>query len=100
MKTFCCKILRLDVKDYNIKARYTVNGIFRGSVVKKKKKIPPAMQETWVQSLSWEAPWRSSWQPTPVFLPRKSHGQKAWWATVHGFAEGWTRLNNNSNTVK
>ena len=38
MKTFCCKILRLDVKDYNIKARYTVNGIFRGSVVKKKKK--------------------------------------------------------------
>jgi len=50
MKTFCCKILRLDVKDYNIKARYTVNGIFRGSVVKKKKKIPPAMQETWVHS--------------------------------------------------
>ena len=40
MKIFCCKILRLDVKDYNIKARYTVNGIFRGSVVKKKKKNP------------------------------------------------------------
>ena len=21
-------------------------------------------------------PWRSAWQPTPVFLPRESHGQK------------------------
>ena len=26
-------------------------------------------------------PWRSKWQPTPVFLPRKSHGQRTWWAT-------------------
>ena len=26
--------------------------------------------------------WRRKWQPTPVFLPGKSHG--AWWATVHG----------------
>lgn len=25
MKIFCCKILRLDVKNYNIKARYTVS---------------------------------------------------------------------------
>ena len=22
-------------------------------------------------------PWRSKWQPTPVFLPRKSHGQSS-----------------------
>ena len=21
-------------------------------------------------------PWRRKWQPTPVFLPRKSHGQR------------------------
>ena len=27
---------------------------------------------------SWvgKIPWRGKWQPTPVFLPRKSHGQR------------------------
>jgi len=25
-------------------------------------------------------PWRREWQPTPVFLPGKFHGQGAWWA--------------------
>ena len=34
------------------------------------------MQETWVLALGWEAPLRRKWQPTPVFLPEKSHGQK------------------------
>ena len=24
----------------------------------------------------WEIPWRRKWQPTPVFLPGKSHGQR------------------------
>ena len=32
-------------------------------------------------------PWRRKWQPTPVFLPGKSHGWGAWWATVHGIAK-------------
>ena len=36
----------------------------------------PARQETWVWSLVWDkVPWRRGWQPTPVFLPGKSHGQ-------------------------
>ena len=39
-------------------------------------KNPPAMQETWVQSLS-QIPWRRKWQPTPVFLSGKSHGQRS-----------------------
>ena len=28
--------------------------------------------------LSWvrKMPWRRAWQPTPVFLPRESHGQR------------------------
>ena len=35
------------------------------------------MQETSVQSLGFEKiPWRRKWQPTPVFLPGKSHGQR------------------------
>ena len=31
--------------------------------------------------------WRRKWQPTPVFLPGKSHGQRIRRATVHGIAE-------------
>ena len=23
-------------------------------------------------------PWRRAWQPTPVFLPGESHGQRSW----------------------
>ena len=37
--------------------------------------------------------------PTPVFLSGKSHGQRNWWATVHGVAKEldviW-QLNNNT----
>ena len=29
-------------------------------------------------------PWRRKWQPTPVFLPGKSHGQRRLVGTVHG----------------
>ena len=36
-----------------------------------------AMQDTWVQSLNWEILWRREWQPTPVFLPGESHGQRS-----------------------
>ena len=34
-------------------------------------------QETWVWSLGGEMPWRRKWQPTPVFLPGKFHGQRS-----------------------
>ena len=34
------------------------------------------MQEMGVQSRGREIPWRRKWQPTPVFLPGKSQGQR------------------------
>ena len=51
----------------------------------------------WVQSLGREDPWSREWQPTPVFMPGKSHrqrslvgycaggGKRVWhkWATEH-----------------
>ena len=40
-------------------------------------KNPPAMQETWVQSLGREDPLEKEWQPTPVFIPGESHGQRS-----------------------
>ena len=42
------------------------------SLVAQMIKNPPAMWETWVQSLGWEDPWRRAWQPTPVFFPGES----------------------------
>ena len=40
-------------------------------------KNPPAMQETWVQSLLWEDPLEKEMQTTPLLLPGESHGQKS-----------------------
>ena len=37
----------------------------------------PAMQETQVQSLGRDDPWRREWLPTPVFLPGESRGQRS-----------------------
>ena len=36
-------------------------------------KNPPAMPDIWVGKI----PWRTAWQPTPVFLPGESHGQRS-----------------------
>ena len=40
-------------------------------------KNPPAIQETQLQSLGQNSPRSRKWQPTPVFLPGKSHGQRS-----------------------
>ena len=37
----------------------------------------PEMQETQVLSLVWEDPWKREWQPTTVFLPEETHGQRS-----------------------
>ena len=40
---------------------------------------------------AWKIPWRRAWEPTPVFLPGESHGQKSPVATVHGVTQSQTR---------
>ena len=40
-------------------------------------KESPVMWETWVQFLGGEDLLRREWQPTPVFLPGDSHGQRS-----------------------
>ena len=47
------------------------------SLVAQMVKHLPTMQETRVQSLDWED--LLEWQPTPVLLPGKSHGQRTAW---------------------
>ena len=37
----------------------------------------PVMQEHRLSPWVWKIPWRRKWQPTPIFLPGKSHGQRS-----------------------
>ena len=40
-------------------------------------KNPPAMPEMQFDPWVGKIPWRRAWQPTPVFLPGESHGQRS-----------------------
>ena len=53
-----------------------------GSVVKN----PPDSRDV------GKIPWRRKWEPTLVFSPGESHGQRSWWATVHRVAKSWTDM--------
>ena len=44
--------------------------------------------DPWVRKI----PWRRKWQPTPVFLPGESQGQRAWRAIAHGVTKSQTGL--------
>ena len=50
------------------------------SLVVQLVKNPPAIRETWVQSLGWKIPWRKEWLPTPVFWPGEFHGLYRPWS--------------------
>ena len=65
---------------------YEVFGFPGGSVVKN----PPAMQETWVQSLDWKESLGGHGNPFQ-FLPGESHGQRSL-ASVHRAVKSRTQL--------
>ena len=49
-------------------------------------------QEMWVRFLGQEDSLEKDMQPTPVFLPGESHGQRSLVGTVHGVEKSQTRL--------
>ena len=59
------------------------------SLVAQTVKNLPAMLETQVQLLGWEAPLEKGMAPTPVFLPEEFHGQRSLVRTpcIHGVAK-------------
>ena len=52
-------------------------GLQRASLADPLVKNLPAMQKTRVWSLGGEDPLEKKWQPTPILLPGKSHGQRS-----------------------
>ena len=62
----------------------------RASLVAQSVKNLPAVQETRVQSLGWEDALEKEMTTHSSILTGKSHGQRSWWATVHGVPKSWT----------
>ena len=58
-------------------------------------KNPPAVWETQVPSLDWEDPLEEGIEPTPVFLPGESHGQRSlvgYGSWAHRVRHDWSHL--------
>ena len=63
------------------------------SLVTQMVKNPPAMWETWAQSLGWEDPLEEGMATHSSFLAwRIPMDRGAWWATVHGVTKSQTQL--------
>ena len=61
------------------------------SLVAQMVKNPPAMQETWVQSLGWEDPLEEDMATYSSILDwRIPMNRGAWWATVPGVTKSQT----------
>ena len=61
------------------------------SLVAQTVKNPPAMRETWTQSLDWEDPLEEDMATHCSILAwRISMDRGAWWATVHGVTQSRT----------
>ena len=58
-----------------------------------------ATQETQVQSLGQKIPWRMKWQPTPVFLPGESHGQRSLVGYSPWGHKSWTQPSKYPTTI-
>ena len=60
------------------------------SLVAQTVKNPPAMQETWVQSLGWEDPLEEGMATHFSILDLRTHMDRgAWRATVHEVTKSW-----------
>ena len=67
------------IADSPPKPQIDITGVEASQVAQWVKNLP-AMQETGLRGFDpWDRkiPWRRAWQPTPVFLPGKSHGQRS-----------------------
>ena len=82
-RTWFSNVEDIRLSFYNSKILYSW-----ASLVAQTVKNLLAKQETQVRSLVGKISWRREWQPTSVFLPRESHGQRslvgyspavAWW---------------------
>ena len=78
-----------------------VTPVYLGSLVAQMVKNPPAMQNTWVQSLGWEDPLQEGMAThSSILAGRIPKDRGAWWATVHAVTNSQTRLNNKHKHIQ
>ena len=71
----------------------------QASLVAQMVKNPPAMQETWVQSLDWKDLLEEGMaNHSSILAWRIPMDRGAWQVTVHGVAKSWTRLSDYART--
>ena len=76
------------------RVRDTATATAGGSVV---KNPPSNVGDSGFNPWTRKIPWRRKWQPPPVFLPEKFHGQR--WATVLGVAKSQKRLSTHTHVL-
>ena len=81
IKEFCGQMVVTALQQWNV---LNAREGFPGDAVVKN---PPASAGALSSVPGWEASLEKEWQPTPVFLPRKSHGHGAWQPTVQGVTQ-------------
>ena len=63
----------------------------QASLMTQMVKNPPAMRETWVQSLGWKDPLEEGMAThSSILVWRIPKDIGAWQATIHGVAKSWT----------
>ena len=60
-----------------LNSTYYQSSMGDASLIAQLVKDLPTMPETGFNSWFGKIPWRRKWQPTPVFLPEESHGQRS-----------------------
>ena len=73
--------------------------LIRASFIAQSVKNLLAMQETCVRSWVGKIPWRRKWHPTPIFLPRESHGQRSLAGHSPCGCKSWTWLSDLTTTT-
>ena len=53
---------------------------------------PPAMRQTWIQSLSWQDPLGGGCGNSNILAWRIPMDKRSWWSAAHGVAKSRTRL--------
>ena len=80
--------LSLDAEFSPVKVKYSPA---RSSVVAQMVKNRPAMQETWIRSLSWKNPLEEGMAThSSILVWRIPMDRGAWWATVYGIPKSQT----------
>ena len=82
---------------YVVLEKYTSLGAIWAFLVAQLVKNPPAMQDTWFQSLCWEDSLEEGMATHSSILACKIPMDRgAWWAAVHGVEMSWTWLSDSA----